>query len=79
LPGMSGYDLAKRLRQERTFGRVVLIALSGYAREDDKRRALAAGFDHHLVKPADLDELAELLGKARVAAAEQRARTRTLH
>ncbi|HEY2387939.1 MAG TPA: MASE1 domain-containing protein, partial [Candidatus Binatia bacterium] len=46
LPGMSGYDLAKRLRQERTFGRVVLIALSGYAREDDKRRALAAGFDH---------------------------------
>jgi len=79
LPGMSGYDLAKRLRQEPTFGRVVLIALSGYAREDDKRRALAAGFDHHLVKPADLDALAELLGKAQVAAAEQRARARTIH
>jgi PAS domain S-box-containing protein len=79
LPGMSGYDLAKRLRQEPTFGRVVLIALSGYAREDDRRRALAAGFDHHLVKPADLDALAELLGKAQVAAAEQRARERTLH
>jgi PAS domain S-box-containing protein len=79
LPGMSGYDLAKKLRQHPTFGRVVLIALSGYARDDDKRRALAAGFDHHLVKPADLDSLAELLGRVQVAADEERARARTLH
>ncbi len=74
LPGMNGYDLARQLRQQPTFGRVVLIALSGYARDDDKRQALAAGFDHHLVKPADLDALAELLGRVQVKADRERAR-----
>lgn len=75
LPGMNGYELARRLRQHPTFGRAVLIALSGYARDEDKRQALAAGFDHHLVKPPDLDDLAELLGRVRVAVIERRPRT----
>jgi CheY-like chemotaxis protein/nitrogen-specific signal transduction histidine kinase len=75
LPGMNGYDLARRLREHPTFGRAVLIALSGYARDDDKRQALAAGFDHHLVKPPDLDNLAELLGRVAASAAESRPRT----
>src|SRR6185369_1200949 len=70
LPGMNGYELARRLRDHPTFGRAVLIALSGYARDEDRRQALAAGFDHHLVKPPDLDALAELLGRVRVGTAE---------
>jgi PAS domain S-box-containing protein len=72
LPGMDGYELARRLRARPAFGRAVLIALSGYGRAEDKRRALEAGFDHHLVKPPDLDALEELLGRvARTPAAER--------
>jgi CheY-like chemotaxis protein len=75
LPGMSGYELARRLRGHPTLGHAVLIALSGYARDEDKREARAAGFDHHLVKPPDLDELAELLGRVRSSGDESRPRT----
>ncbi len=64
LPGMDGYALARRLREHPGFGGAVLIALSGYGRDDDRRRALDAGFDHHLVKPPDLAALGELLGRA---------------
>ena len=63
LPGMDGYELARRLRQRPGLQDAVLVALSGYGREEDKCRALDAGFDHHLVKPPDLDVLAELLGR----------------
>jgi PAS domain S-box-containing protein len=71
LPGMDGYELARRLRARPAFGRAILIALSGYGRAEDKRRALEAGFDHHLVKPPDLDALEELLGRvARASAVE---------
>jgi len=72
LPGMDGYELARRLRAHPKFGRAVLIALSGYARDEDKRRALAAGFDHHLVKPPDLEALAELLGRVQLASESRR-------
>ena len=72
LPGMDGYELARRLRAHPKFGRAVLIALSGYARDEDKRRALAAGFDHHFVKPPDLDALAELLGRVQLASESRR-------
>jgi CheY-like chemotaxis protein len=67
LPGMDGYALARRLRQIPTLGRTVLIALSGYGRDQDRRQAFDAGFDHHLVKPPDLEGLAALL--TRIAAA----------
>src|SRR5207244_3935960 len=63
LPGMDGYELARRLRQRPGLQDAVLVALSGYGRDEDKCRALDAGFDHHLVKPPDLDVLAELLGR----------------
>ena len=63
LPGMSGYDLARQLRAE-PFGRDLLrVALTGYGQEDDRRRATAAGFDHHLTKPADPAVLSELLAR----------------
>jgi two-component system CheB/CheR fusion protein len=61
LPGMDGYEIARALRQQPGMSGSVLIALSGYGRDEDRRRALAAGFDHHLVKPADLDAVADLL------------------
>jgi two-component system CheB/CheR fusion protein len=77
LPGMDGYQLARQLREHPTFGRAVLIALSGYGQEEDKRRALDAGFDHHFVKPPNLAELSELLG--RVVVREAEGRSRTLH
>ena len=56
-PGMSGYELVGRL----------LIALTGYGQGDDRRRAAAAGFDHHLTKPADAAVLASLIAEHRVS------------
>src|SRR5262249_34211698 len=61
LPGMDGYELAGRLRAE-PYGRsMLLIALTGYGQDDDRRRTKEAGFDHHLTKPADLGVLSDLL------------------
>lgn len=61
LPRMDGYEVALRLREERGKDGLVLIALTGYGQEEDLRRSREAGFDHHLVKPADLEKLQELL------------------
>ncbi|MGE0705240.1 MAG: PAS domain S-box protein [Vicinamibacterales bacterium] len=63
LPGMNGYEVARALRCEPALRSVVLVALTGYGQAEDKARALAAGFDHHLVKPVDVEVLSELLGK----------------
>jgi CheY-like chemotaxis protein len=61
LPGMDGYEVAQALRAEPRLGRVTLIALTGWGAEDDRRKALAAGFDHHLTKPVDLAVLEDML------------------
>jgi CheY-like chemotaxis protein len=61
LPKMNGYEVARRIRQQPDFRGVVLIALTGWGQEEDRRRAGAAGFDHHLVKPVDFDALHVLL------------------
>jgi CheY-like chemotaxis protein len=61
LPRMNGYEVALRLREERGTDGLVLIALTGYGQEEDHRRSREAGFDHHLVKPVDLEKLQELL------------------
>ena len=60
LPSMDGYAVAARLRAEGHAG-LVLVALTGYGREDDLRRSREAGFDHHLVKPIDFAQLRELM------------------
>ena len=60
MPEMDGFEVAKRLRRM-DGSRPVLVALTGYGQEEDRRRALEAGFDHHLVKPASLDALRQLL------------------
>jgi len=57
LPGMDGYEVARRLRQMPVLAQTRLIAMTGYAREDDRRIASEAGFDAHLVKPVDLEEV----------------------
>jgi CheY-like chemotaxis protein len=55
MPGMNGYEVAERLRQEEVRGgrRMLLVALTGWGADEDKRRAMSAGFDHHLTKPVD--------------------------
>jgi signal transduction histidine kinase len=53
LPGMSGYELARRLRQAGGGGPALLIALTGYGQKEDRARSEQAGFHHHFVKPAD--------------------------
>lgn len=61
MPGMSGYDVAQQAR-EHAWGRATtLIAMTGWGRAEDRDRALAAGFDQHVVKPVDLERLRELL------------------
>jgi signal transduction histidine kinase len=61
LPGMDGYGVARTLRQEPTTARVHLIALSGYAQEEDLQRSREAGFDWHLKKPIEFSELIRVL------------------
>ncbi len=66
LPGaMDGYDLARAFRADAELRSVYLIALTGYGQEEDRRRAMEAGFDAHLTKPADLDALRRLLAGGR--------------
>ena len=60
LPGMDGFEVARRLRQMPLSPQPFLVALTGYGQADDIRRSREAGFDHHLVKPADPETLASL-------------------
>jgi PAS domain S-box-containing protein len=61
LPDMDGYVVAQRLRAIPASADIVLVALTGYSREDDRRRAREAGFDAYLVKPVDPDALMRIL------------------
>ena len=61
MPGMNGYTVARKLREEHGPQFPVLIALTGFGQEEDRRRAFAAGFDHHIVKPASLDAIEAVL------------------
>ena len=61
LPGIDGYEVARRLRADPGTSGVRLIALTGYGQDADQQRALDAGFDAHLVKPVDMDHLLEVL------------------
>jgi DNA-binding response OmpR family regulator len=60
LPKLSGYDIARHMRASRGDG-VLLVAITGWGQEDDRRKARDAGFDHHFTKPADFDLLMALL------------------
>jgi CheY-like chemotaxis protein len=64
LPGIDGYEVARRLRQEPVMAGALLIAMTGYGQERDRRMSSEAGFDHHLVKPVDPAVLQKLLASA---------------
>jgi len=64
LPGMDGYQVATRLRQEQGSQDAVIIAVTGYGQEDDRCRSREAGFDHHLVKPIDHNVLVTLISQS---------------
>ncbi len=71
LPGLSGYEVARRLRAQPDAAHALLIAMTGYGQKEDQLRAMAAGFDHHFVKPADPRQLVELIAQwSRTARAE---------
>jgi signal transduction histidine kinase/ActR/RegA family two-component response regulator len=61
LPGIDGYEVARRLRRQTDAASLLLVALSGYGQEEDQRRALEAGFDDHLTKPVEFEALDRLL------------------
>jgi CheY-like chemotaxis protein len=61
--GMDGYEVARRLRSLPGMGRTLLVALTGYGREEDRRRSREAGIHEHVVKPADPAALRELLAR----------------
>lgn len=64
LPGMDGYEVARNLRARRPEKAPTLIALTGYGSPKDHERSRAAGFDHHVVKPVDLESLLRLIDSA---------------
>ena len=61
LPGMDGYELARCLRAQPATAHALLVAITGYGQDSDRRLAAEAGFDRHLVKPIDLDSLRDAL------------------
>ena len=61
LPGMDGYEVARSLRTEMGDTTPMLVAMTGYGQHEVSRHSQKAEFDHHLVKPADLGALRELL------------------
>ncbi|QJW93547.1 response regulator [Frigoriglobus tundricola] len=65
LPGMTGFDVARALRADPRTAGAVLVAVSGYAQEEDRRKAAQAGFDALLAKPADIEHLVGLLARPR--------------
>jgi two-component system, sensor histidine kinase len=66
LPDLDGYQVAEKVRAGQGGDGIYLIALTGYGQQEDRRRALNAGFNAHIVKPVDPKELARLLSEARV-------------
>ena len=60
MPGMDGYEVARRLRASPQGRRLVLVAQTGWSQEEDRRRSREAGFDAHLAKPVDVHKLAQL-------------------
>ena len=64
LPGTTGYDVARQIREAPDLAHVLIIATTGFGSKEDQQRSRAAGFDHHLTKPLDLDVLRRLLASA---------------
>ena len=63
LPGMDGYEVARRCREQKDLEQTMLVAMTGYGKEEDRRRSHEAGFNAHLVKPVNLEDLWLLLSQ----------------
>jgi CheY-like chemotaxis protein len=61
LPGIDGYEVARRIRQQPALKNIVLIAITGYGRKRDRQRSQGAGFDHHLIKPVEFGRIQQIL------------------
>jgi CheY-like chemotaxis protein len=68
LPGISGYEVVRQLRRQPEFDRTLIAALTGYGQAEDRRQALEAGFDEHLVKPASVQTIEKLFTDPRLNA-----------
>jgi signal transduction histidine kinase/ActR/RegA family two-component response regulator len=68
MPGMNGYEVARRIRASDGVEPPVLVALTGYGQDEDRRRARDAGFDFHLTKPTSTEQLTSVLSRNAVAA-----------
>src|SRR3569833_3112334 len=84
LPGMDGYEVAERLRELPESARAVLVAITGYGQDEDRRRSREVGIDHHLVKPVAPETLHNLLdtlaqGWRRAARLQTTRNSRTLN
>jgi CheY-like chemotaxis protein len=72
MPAMDGYEVARRIRSDRRYDDVTLIAMTGWGQDEDRRRTRAEGFDHHLIKPPDIVALQTVL--ASIGSGKRRAR-----
>jgi CheY-like chemotaxis protein len=64
LPKLNGYEVARRIREQNGGSDMVLIALTGWGQEEDRRRSRAAGFNHHMTKPVEFGALQRLLAES---------------
>ncbi len=67
LPKLNGYEAARKIREQPWGKNMLLVALTGWGQEEDRRRTQQAGFNAHLVKPVDLDALQALLARPDLA------------
>ena len=67
MPKLNGYDTARQIRQQSWGQHVTLVALTGWGQDDDRRKSQEAGFDAHMVKPIQLQDLEQLLASPSVA------------
>jgi CheY-like chemotaxis protein len=63
MPRLNGYETCRHIRQESWGKKMVVVAITGWGQEEDKQRALEAGFDHHLTKPVDPADLKTLVAE----------------
>ena len=71
MPRLNGYDVARLIRHQRWGKEIVLVALTGWGQDEDKRKAAEAGFDHHFTKPVSPGDIANLMAQLRAASAPQ--------
>jgi len=70
MPGMTGFEVCRRIRELPGGSDMVIVAQTGWGQHEDRRRTAEAGFDHHMVKPVDVDALVALISRRRPGAAD---------